>query len=138
MIQCRKKGRQKNKSLYASKSIYIESSKGVNQASVLNDFVARLEKDKDDTSKYEQIVFEYKKSYNDDEDHTSFRSMRRHSTPTNHLTIFFSSKKQIYRVFGTFIKSTCKRVDMTKYEEYGTHTKACVCYMVLLDVGNHR
>ena len=126
-----KDDKEKNKSLYASKKyIYRVFKKGVNQASVLNDFVARLEKEfKNDTSKYEQIVFEYKKSYNDDEDHTSITfSETPFNTNKSFNNIFFEQKTEFIEFLEPFIKSTCKRVDMTKYEEYGIQYKG-VCML---------
>ena len=123
--------KEKNKSLYASKKyVYRIFKKGINQASVLNDFVARLEKEyKNDTSKYEQIVFEYKKSYNDDEDYTSISfSETPFNTNKSFDNIFFEQKTEFIEFLEPFIKSTCKSVDMTKYEHYGMPFKG-VCML---------
>lgn len=126
-----KDDKDKNKSLYSSKKyIYRVFKKGVNQASVLNHFVERLEKEyKNDTSKYEQIVFEYKKSYNDDEDKTSVSfSETPFNTNKSFNNIFFEEKTEFIEFLEPFIKSKSKNVDMTKYEYYGIPFKG-VCML---------
>jgi len=123
--------KEKNKSLYSSKKyVYRIFKKGMKQVSVLNDFVANLEKEyKKDTSKYEQIVFEYKKSYKDDEDYTSISfGETPFNTNKSFDNIFFEEKHDFIEFIEPFTKSTCKSVDMTKYEYYGIPFKG-VCML---------
>ena len=126
-----KDDKEKNKSLYSSKKyVYRISKKGINKASVINDFVERLEKEyKNDTSKYEQIVFEHKKSYHDDEDCTSISfSDTPFNTNKSFNNIFFEQKTEFIEFLEPFKKSKCKSVDMTKYEYYGIPFKG-VCML---------
>ena len=126
-----KDDKEKNKSLYTSKKyVYRIFKKGINQASVINDFVERLEKEyQNDTRKYEQIVFEYKKSYNDDEDCTSISfSETPFHTNKSFENIFFEAKTEFVEFLKPFIKSTRKTLDMTKYEQYGIPFKG-ICML---------
>lgn len=126
-----KDDKEKTKSLYTSKKyVYRIFKKGMNQASVINDFVARLEKEyQNDTSKYEQIVFEYKKSYKDDEDCTSISfSETPFHTNKSFENIFFEAKTEFVEFLKPFIKSTRKTLDMTKYEQYGIPFKG-ICML---------
>ena len=126
-----KDDKEKTKSLYTSKKyVYRIFKKGINQASVINDFVERLEKEyQNDTRKYEQIVFEYKKSYNDDEDCTSISfSETPFHTNKSFENIFFEAKTEFVEFLKPFIKSTRKTLDMTKYEQYGIPFKG-ICML---------
>lgn len=126
-----KDDKEKNKSLYATKKyVYRVFKKGINKASILNDFMSRLEQEyKNDTSKYEQIVFEYKKSYNDDDDYTSISfSETPFNTNKSFDNIFFEGKSEFIEFLEPFIKSACTKVDMTKYEQYGIPFKG-VCML---------
>jgi SpoVK/Ycf46/Vps4 family AAA+-type ATPase len=97
---------------------------------VINEFVARLEKEyQNDTSKYEQIIFEYNKSYNDDEDCTSISfSETPFHTNKSFDNIFFEDKFEFIKFLKPFIKSTRKTLDMTKYEQYGIPFKG-ICML---------
>ena len=126
-----KDDKEKIKSLYTSKKyVYRIFKKGMNQASVINDFVARLEKEyQNDTSKYEQIVFEFNKSYKDDEDCTSISfSETPFHTNKSFDNIFFEDKLEFIEFLRPFIKSTRKTLDMTKYEQYGIPFKG-ICML---------
>lgn len=126
-----KDDKEKNKSLYASKKyVYRIYKKGVNQASILNDFVERLEKEYvNDTSKYGQIVFEYKKSYNDDEECTSISFTETpFNTNKSFDNIFFEDKSEFIEFLEPFIKTTNKSTISKKYEHYGIPFKG-VCML---------
>jgi hypothetical protein len=117
-----KDDKEKTKSLYTSKKyVYRIFKRDTKQVSVLNDFVEQLEKEYlNDTCKYEQIVFEYKKSYNDDEDCTSisFNETPFH-TNKSFDNIFFEDKSDFIDYLKPFVKSRSKIVDMKKYQKYG-------------------
>lgn len=105
------------------KYIYKISKPGQNSLQVLNSFMESLEKEHiNDSSKGKQLIFEYKKSYKDDEDITTGHF---HDSPfiTNKCfdNIFFKEKEEFIEFLQPFLSN-----NQEKYKKYGKPFKATI------------
>ena len=108
------------------KYIYKVSRIGKNSVQIINDFITRIEEEyKNDTSTSIQTVYEYKKTYNDDDDKTSIVfNESPFYTNKSFDNIFFENKCQLIEYLKPFIKSDIKDNDIyLKYEKFGVPFK---------------
>lgn len=108
------------------KYIYKVSRIGKNSVQILNDFITQIEEEyKNDTSTSIQTVYEYKKTYNDDDDRTSIVfNESPFYTNKSFDNIFFENKCELIEYLKPFIKSDTKDNDIyLKYEKCGVPFK---------------
>jgi hypothetical protein len=112
------------------KYIYKVSRIGKNSVQIINDFIKRIEEEyKNDTSTSIQTVYEYKKTYNDDDDRTSIVfNESPFYTNKSFDNIFFENKYELMDYLKPFIKSDIKSdikdndINL-KYEKFGVPFK---------------
>lgn len=108
------------------KYIYKVSRIGKNSVQIINDFITQIEEEyKNDTSTSIQTVYEYKKTYNDDDDRTSIVfNESPFYTNKSFDNIFFENKCELIEYLKPFIKSDIKDNDIyLKYEKFGVPFK---------------
>lgn len=108
------------------KYIYKVSRIGKNSVQIINNFITQIEEEyKNDTSTSIQTIYEYKKTYNDDDDRTSIVfNESPFYTNKSFDNIFFENKCGLMDFLNPFIKSDIKDNDIyLKYEKFGVPFK---------------